>query len=950
MDPGSAERAEGHAAQLEGVRRLAARPLISIVVPVYNTPRAHLDACIESVLGQLYPNWELCLADDGSRSEGTRASLAYYARLDARIKVVTAKTNRGISHASNLALAQATGEYVALLDHDDELTPDALYQVAELLNRKPDTDVIYSDEDKLDARGHRCAPFHKPDWSPELLWNCMYTGHLSVYRTTLVRALGGFRSEFDFSQDYDLALRATEITDRIEHIPRILYHWRQAEGSAAAGGKDYARTSNIAAMQAAMDRRGIDAEVVALPTANRVKLRRRATPRVSLIIPTDSERNLTDSLRSIYEKTSYPDLEIVVVTNSALAERVRRQHPDRAGLVFCKFDKPFNFSLKCNEGAELASGEIVVFFNDDVRPLDAGWVDDLIEYLALPEVGAVAPKLLYENRTIQHAGLVTGVRGLVGTAFHIQPADSNVYFNFAVSVRDASAISGACLAMRKRDFLAIGGYDADNVPINHSDVDLCFRVREHGLRCVYTPYTTLLHIGHLSLREFEKQEVDEAERAKKQKQKKARDKSDVFLLKRWAGFTGHDPYYTRPMRELLYQDSLEPWILYGENSTQRYAPGRDALFVSHDLSGSGAPQVLYYVLEHFLKTGGFATLLSPVDGPFRARFQELGVPVIIDSTAFSQPQRLAKLIAGFDLVVANTVECWPLVDVAEAAGVPTLWYVHESGHIDSPDGASCRETLRRARHLFVGSERSLKVCRRYNPAARVLDYGVPDICESAAAVTKTSDKIVFSLLGSIERRKGQDLFARAIRALPASDLQRAEFHIVGRPLKPRLRDWLIDELRGIPSAHVKDGVSHEEYKQLLLGSDVIVCPSRDDTLPLVTLDALAAGKLLICTDSTGTSAYLRDGESGLVVASEDVAMLSARLSWAIRNPAALPEIGRRARETFLRHFSLPAFWQRWDAALREVLGDAAASHGSDSAAAPAPAEPPAPAPRKARAR
>ncbi|MFO0572483.1 MAG: glycosyltransferase [Polyangia bacterium] len=899
-------------------------------MPVYNTPKALLSSCIESVRSQIYPHWELCLADDGSRSEETRSCLAHYARLDARIKLVSCAQNRGISHASNLALEQATGEYVALLDHDDELTPDALYWVAETIGRRPDADLLYSDEDKLDASGRPCQPFRKPDWSPELLWNCMYTGHLSVYRTALVRALGGFRSEYDFSQDYDLALRVTETTDQIEHIPRILYHWRQAEGSAAAGGKDFARKSNLAALQAALDRRDLDGRVEALPTANRVRLHRRRLVRVSLIIPTDSEKNLGDSLASIFAKTRYPDLEIVVVTNSALADTMRRRHPARHDIVFCKFDKPFNFSLKCNEGVAAASGEIVVFFNDDVRPLDELWVDELIEYLELPEVGAVSPKLLYENRTIQHAGLVTGVRGLVGTAFHCYPADSVEYFNFVQSVRDASAISGACLAVRKRDFLAVGGFDAENVPINHSDVDLCFRIREHGLRCVYTPYTTLLHIGHLSLREFEKHEEQE----EKQKKKKAKDKSDVFLLRRWAGYTGHDPYYTQPMRDLLYRDSAWPWILYGENSRRSYAPGRDALFVSHDLSDSGAPMVLYYAVEHFLRTGGFATVLSPLDGPFRERFRALGVPVIIDSVAFTQAPVLGKLVAGFDLVFANTVDSWPLVRVAEAAGVPTLWYVHESGHIREHTSHECRETLRCARSLWVGSWRALQACRAYNPGARVLEYGVPDIRElrdireqdaassAPARSRRAGDKLVISLLGSIEPRKGQDLFVRAIQALPRRDQERAEFNIVGRALVPELESRLAEEVAGLPCVRLRGSVDLAEYRRLILESDVFVCPSRDDTLPLVTLDALAAGKVLVCSDAVGTSAFLQDGVSGFVVPSENVGMLSTRLSALIRDPEPLPAIGQQAREVYLRHFSLPSFTARLDQALRELLGEA----------------------------
>lgn len=920
-----AERARG---LIEDIRGFRNRPLISILVPVYNTPAGRLRACIESVRGQIYPYWELCLADDGSSSTETLEVLESYASMDARIRLLAApsQAHRGISHATNAALSCAQGEFVALLDHDDELTADALYWVAERLNARPDTDYLYSDEDKLDPSGILCDRFFKPDWSPELMLNCMYTGHLSVYRTSRVRSLGGFRPEFDFAQDYDLALRVTEQTDRIEHVPRILYHWYRAPGSAATGGdsKSFAREANRRALEDALLRRGIDAVVETPKAVNRVRIRSRQPVRVSLIIPTDSERNLGDCLEAIFARTAYPDLEIVVVTNSGLAETMRRRYPDRPQLVFCRFDKPFNFSQKCNEGAKLASGEIVVFFNDDVRPLGGDWVEDLIELLVLPEVGAVSPKLLYEDRTLQHAGLVTGVRGLVGTAFHKLPADAPDYFAFALSVRDASAISGACLAMRRRDFADLDGFDAENTPINHSDVDLCFRVRERGLRCVYTPHATLLHIGHLSLADFEK--------AEKKKQKKPRDKSDVFLLKRWAGFSGEDPYYTEPMRDLLYRDSPAPFRLYGENSRKPYAEGRDALFISHELSESGAPLVLYYAVEHYVKSGGFAVVLAPQDGPFRARYQALGVPVVIDSVAFTQPHALAKLVAGFDLIVANTIVSWPLVYVAQEAGIPTLWYIHESGYIETVLSANkdCWQALRRARNVLVGSERAYTAVRRYNASARILHYGVPDLYEARPPdATGSRDKLVFSMLGSIERRKGQDVLARAIKLLPDSYRERAVFHIVGRTLEPEALRQLTAEIKDLPCVQLRDGVDLAEYRRLLHGSDVIVCVSRDDTLPLVTLDALACGKVLLCTDSTGTSAFLQDGVNGLVVKNEDVELLSSRLRALIddagSDPGALTRIGEQARKTFLEQFSMAVFNERFAAAVEEALAQAPAS-------------------------
>lgn len=903
----------------ERVHALCHKPLISIITPVYRTPERWLRRAVESIRGQFYPYWELCLIDDGSGDASLSALLAELAASDSRIRVLVQPRNGGIAAASNAGIASCSGEFIALCDHDDELTPDALYWVAVTLATAPHTDIVYSDEDKIDTRGVCSEPFLKPDFSPELLLNYMYTGHLTVYRKSLVQELGGFRSEFDFSQDYDLMLRAVEATEAIVHIPRILYHWRKLPESAAGGGKSFARTTNLAALQSALDRRGIAATTAALPTANRVIFTQPPTPRVSLIIPSDSEANIGQSLASIAENTAYPDLEIVIVTNSGLADKLAGRAQSDPRVRFHRFDKPFNFSLKCNEGVAVATGEIVVFFNDDVRPLEPSWVQNLIELLALPAVGAVAPKLLYENEKVQHAGLVTGVRGLVGTAFHCQPADSLIHFNFVQAVRDVSALSGACLAMRRSVFLELGGYDAVNTPINHSDVDLCFRIRERGLRCVYTPYTTLLHIGHLSLREFDKQQEREKEKSRRHK-----DKSDLYLLKRWAGFTGHDPYYTEPMRNLLYTDSPGPIKIYGDNDTRAYPLGVDALFIAHELTASGAPLVLFYAVQAFVARGGFATVLAPEDGPFRQRFTALGVPVICDSRTLSSPEYMQKLMTGFDVVFANTTECWRFIALAGSASVPTIWYVHESADIERR--LACvpgfRSALKYAPNLIVGSHRALHYCQKVNPRARVFSYGVEEFSGPATP----HSKLIVSVLGAIEPRKGQDVFVRAIQLLPESYRERAEFWIVGRTLIPSLLEQLQRWAKDLPCLKLLDAVSLERYREIMLSSDIIVCPSRDDTLPLVTVDALACSKALVLSDTTGTVDFMKAGVHGLVFQSEDAEGLAACLKRLIDDEQLRQRLGEAGRELFVQDFALTGFNQR----IVELILTVGRSRGSSS--------------------
>lgn len=469
------------------------RPKISIIMPVYNGEAKLLQEAIESVRGQLYDNWELCIGDDGSTRPETLQVLEEYRRLDQRIKVTRLERNQGISAASNAALALATGEFVGFLDHDDELKPDALYHVVKLLNERPDLDMIYSDEDKRLPDGRLGEVFFKPDWSPDLVLCANYVCHFAVYRKRLVEEVGGLRSECDFSQDHDLVLRVSERTDRIAHIAWPLYTWRMNPGSAAADAraKPKAVDASKRALRDAMARRGIDAEVEdgPFPTTYRVRYRIRGQPLVSLIFLTKDRMELAlPCLRSMTQRTRYPNYELLIVHHH-LGEKAEWSHEtlSRFGYPIHDYTQPFNFSRMCNWGASLSRGEYLVFLNDDIEVISEEWLEAMLEQAQRPEVAAVGARLLYPDGTPQHEGIVMGVGG--GSCENV---DTRGYFGLGQLVRNVSAVTAACMMMRRQVFEELGGFD-EALAVAFNDVDLCLRAREKGYLIVYTPYALLYH-------------------------------------------------------------------------------------------------------------------------------------------------------------------------------------------------------------------------------------------------------------------------------------------------------------------------------------------------------------------------------------------------------------------------------------------------------------------------
>ncbi|BCX87974.1 O-antigen biosynthesis protein [Methylomarinovum tepidoasis] len=478
-------------------------PTFSILMPVHDPDVHWLRAALDSVLNQLYPHWELCIVDDASHSPKVRRVLEEYRRRDPRIRVRYRDCNGHISVASNDALAMATGDYIALLDHDDELAEHALYLMAEEITAHPHAVLLYSDEDKLDELGRHFDPYFKPDWNPLLLLGQNYFNHLSVYRADAVRACGGFREGFEGSQDWDLALRVTETLspEQIRHVPFILYHWRAVSGSTAKAPdeKSYPARAAVRAVQEHLQRLSLPAEVESLPGGHcRVRFRVPThPPKVSLIIPTrDGYELLSRCVETLVEKTEYPDYEVIVVDNRSqdpqslayLDELSRRQ-----GFQVLRYDEPFNFSAINNFAVRHAQGEILGFLNNDLEILEREWLQEMVAHALHPETGAVGAMLYYPDGRIQHAGIILGIGGVAGHPWVGWPPETPGQMGRLRLAQHLTAVTAACLLVRRDVFLEVGGFDEKGLKVAFNDVDLCLKIHNRGYRNVWTPLARLFH-------------------------------------------------------------------------------------------------------------------------------------------------------------------------------------------------------------------------------------------------------------------------------------------------------------------------------------------------------------------------------------------------------------------------------------------------------------------------
>jgi len=525
-------------------------PLISIIMPVYNTPVQYLKKAIDSVIDQSYPHWELCIADDASDHTDTLQLLRKYAEKYEKIHVTFRSTNGNISLASNSALDLAKGAYVAFLDHDDMLAPHALLEIVKVINHTPDAKFIYSDEDKIDEKGRRFNPHFKSDWNPDMFLSQNYITHLTVIKKSLLDEVGAFRAGYEGAQDYDLFLRITDklAANEIVHIEKILYHWRAFEGSTAFDpqAKSYTSEAGIHALEDYFLHKNehVHVEMGMLPNTYKVNYPIMNEPLVSLIIPTrDGYNILSMCINSIFEKTVYKNYEIIIIDNQTTDLRTLEYLDDLItkypNIRVVKYNKEFNYSAINNFAVAHAKGELIGLINNDVEVISHHWLTEMVQHALRESVGAVGAKLYYDDDRIQHAGVILGIGGVAGHSHKYFKKNAHGYFSRLKIIQNYSAVTSACLVLQRSIYEEVGGMNEEHLKIAFNDVDFCLKVQEKGYRNVWTPYVELYH--HESVSRGAEDNKAKVARFAKERQ---------YMQETWNNRLKKDPYYNGNLTQI----------------------------------------------------------------------------------------------------------------------------------------------------------------------------------------------------------------------------------------------------------------------------------------------------------------------------------------------------------------------------------------------------------------
>ncbi len=901
-------------ARLAGLRR---QPLISVVMPVYEPPRACLEAAVRSVQHQVYRNWELCFCDDAGEASSVFEDLQSFAAGDARIKLTRSGRNIGIGGASNAAAALATGEFLVFLDHDDLLTPDALAEVALYLDANPETDFVYSDDDKIDLTGERFAPQFKPDWSPELLLAYMYFSHLSAVRRELFLNLGGLREGYDGAQDYEFALRATERARRVGHIAKILYHWRVLPGSTAQSGraKPASLDAGLRAVQGALDRRGIHATAFQPRWAESdglgIFLHRFPDqgPSVTVVIPTRNGHDVLKTCLQSLQQTSYRNFEVLIIDNAS-DDAATLDLIANSGHRVLRLENPpggFSYAYLNNRAAQECQSDYLLFLNNDTEVLAPDWLSQLVGYAEIPGVGAVGARLLFPDGLVQHAGIVHGYYdGMAGPAHKLLPRWHGGYLSYAMVPRNYSAVTAACLLVRRRLFIELGGFDDTRFAVAYNDVDFCYRLADAGLRSVYAPGAELHHYeGH--------------SRAKGDKP------AEEAHFRQLHG-RRVDPFYNPNLS--LANERFE--ILARASESERPQAGIKALMVGFTLNLEGAPFSQFEMTKGLQQRGVLRPVVCcPEEGPLRALYEAEGIEVIVrshplegvyDANSYRRAvEAFSRFIAELDVdvVYGNTLQTFYAIAAAELLNLPTIWNPRESepwqtyfiqfGEQVAVEALRCFAYPYRIVFVSDATRQGCEALNTHNNFA-VVHNGLDPIRAAAArdsfprrdgrkALGLGDDETMVLLLGTVCERKGQLDLINAIALLEARKaLGSMRFFVVGdrKGLYSMQLHAAIDELPALARARIQVVPETDEAALYLGAADVFACTSRVESYPRVILEAMYFGLAIVTTPVYGIAEQLVDGSSACFYAPGDIQALAALLDRLEGDPVLRRELGTNA--------------------------------------------------------
>ena len=897
---------------LQRLQKVTDAPLLSVIMPVYDPPVEYLNRAIASVCSQVYANWELCIADDASMNGEVRSALLKWSETDARIKVCYRETNGNISIATNSAAALAGGSHLVFLDQDDLLTPDALGEIALYLAGKPETDILYSDDDKIDTQGKRFAPQFKPEWSPELLLSYMYFSHVFVVSRALFQEVGGLRIGFEGSQDYDLALRASEKARHVGHIPLVLYHWRVLPNSTAssAKAKPDSMEAGKKAVQDALSRRGIPAAACqpdwAIKSGVGIFSHRFVhtnPPGVTIIIPTkDQVKVLKKCVNSILKMTEYPDYEILIIDNDSVepvtAEYFQKvsTHPNVRIVRISNPAEGFNYAYINNRAVEFARSEYVLFLNNDIEVLRKDWLSQMVGYGQITGVGATGAKLLYPDRRIQHAGvLIKFYHGMAGHAFKGMSEKETGYLAYPKVLRNYSAVTAACLLTPRKLFIEMGGFNEKDFKVAYNDVDYCGRLIDRGYRVVYTPEAELIHHEGFS-RGF----CDNP-------------RENVNFRTKYYG--RKDRYYNPSLS--LDNEYFEVWpraVFTGD-----FRKTIKTLMCAHNLNHEGAPYSQYEMTVGLKEKGVLdPVVFSPMDGPLRALYESRGIRVIINPALgyifeiVGYRERLKAFTVfikelGVEMVYANTLINLHVIAAAREAGLPSIWNIRESepwqhyqkmwGEELAAEAARCftypykvifvAHTTKQIYKEFEGRHNFHVIYNGLNLGRIFKEAEKHDRKAIREELGIGNDELAVLLPGTICERKGQHDLAHALKLLDLDCLKKIRCFIVGDWQSPMPYNKELHDIAASLPAEAKDRltilpISAEIFKYYK-AADIFICSSRIESFPRIVLEAMAFNLPIITTPVFGIQEQVQGGVNAVFYNPGDYTALTNALKRLIKD-------------------------------------------------------------------
>ena len=905
----------------------AARPEVrfSIITPVYNTSAQHLHETVQSVLAQVYGDWELWLSDDASTDPDTRRALAEVAGLDKRIRTLTSSQNGGISVATNAAASKATGDVLVFLDHDDLLTPDCLAELALYYAAHPDADIVYSDDDKLDDEGRFYAPQFKPDWSPALLTSFMYMSHVFTVRRSLFAELGGFRSDFDGSQDYDFALRASERARHVGHIPRVLYHWRAVAGSTAVSGeaKPHSFEAGRRAVQEHLDRTGVVGQVVHADWAQAAKVGMFSIrfpdqgPSVTIIVPTYNATDLLSVCLESLQLTTYSNYRVMVVDNDSdcldtLAYLDSLSQEPRISVErISKVDGRFNYAALMNEAVERADGDLILFLNNDTKVIEPSWLSQMVGLAGFEGVGSVGARLRFADDHIQHAGIIQGYHdGLVGHAFRGLHASQWGYLGLMRAPHEQMAVTAACMLTPRNLFRKMGGFDATTFAVAYNDADYGFRLHKAGYRNLYCPDAELYHFEGRT-------------------RAKTDDPREVASMRKLYG-RAVDPFHNPN----LSLDDEQLQVAARRLPMRADRPVKLGVF-THNLRQEGAPKTLCDLIVG-LKTAGVIDpiIYAPATGPLALAYGEAGIDVRLVSEP-SPASNLADYVgaqsrlatefraAALEAVVANTITAHHAIGAAARAGLASIWCQHESEPWS--DYYSALEPAVQF-HAYAAFAQAYAVTyvadatrRAWAPVqtrhnAVTIRHAIPAsvLAEETSRWTRKearrrlglhNDEVAVMLPGTVCARKGQQDIVDAVLLLPPEERKRIKVLIVGALVEPEYAVRLastIETCEQAVASRIELIGPVDDMSLYYAAADIMACTSRTESAPRVLVEAMAFGLPIITTPVFGIPEVVEEGVNAIFYDPGDTRALASHISILagdFERRASMAEAGRAVLES-----------------------------------------------------